>query len=136
MNSGRQSMLTSSFRRTGACWLLSDLKKGEEFPYQELNAGVGLGYQWKRIVKPHLENIDPDKEHFFLFGGGYERLQYIQSGTTSNENRMVLQALAGFRPTSRLYLSDRNRVEFRWVNGTYSTRYRNLVFGEYDITYS
>jgi hypothetical protein len=25
-------------------------------------------------------------------------------------------------------------VEFRWVNGSYSTRYRNLVLGEYDIT--
>lgn len=110
------------------------LKKGEEFPYQQLNAGVGLGYQWKTISKPHLVNIDPDKEHLFLFGGGYERLQTLQSGTESYENRMVLQALAGFRPTSRWYVSDRNRVEFRWVNGTYSTRYRNLLFGEYDIT--
>jgi hypothetical protein len=110
------------------------LKKAEEFPYQQLNAGVGLGYQWKTISKPHLVNIDPDKEHLFLFGGGYERLQTLQSGTESYENRMVLQALAGFRPTSRWYVSDRNRVEFRWVNGTYSTRYRNLLFGEYDIT--
>ncbi len=110
------------------------LKKGEDFPYQQLNAGVGLGYQWKRISKPHLENIDPDKEHFFLFGGGYERLQTLQSsGTTSDENRLVLSGLASFRPASRWYVSDRNRVEFRWVNGTYSTRYRNLVFGEYDI---
>ncbi len=111
------------------------LKKGEEFPYQELNAGVGLGYQWKTISKPHLENIDPDKEHVFVFGGGYERLQTLQSGTTSNENRMALQAVAAFRPISRLFLSDRNRVEFRWINGTYSTRYRNEVYGAYDLTF-
>lgn len=110
------------------------LKKGEDFAQQELNAGLGAGYQWKKITKPHPENIDPEKEHLFSFGGGYERLDTVQSGTSSYENRMVLQALAGFRPTSRWYLSDRNRVEFRWVNGTYSTRYRNLVFGEYDIT--
>ena len=110
------------------------LKKGEDFAYQELNAGVGLGYQWRQISRPHLENIDPDKEHNFLFGGGYERIDTLQSGTMGDENRVVLQALAGFRPASRVYLSDRNRVEFRWVNGTYSTRYRNLVFGEYDIT--
>jgi len=110
------------------------LKKGDEFAQQELNAGLGAGFQWKSITKPHPPNIDPDREHVFLFGGGYERLDTLQSGTSSYENRMVLQAVAGFRPISRVYLSDRNRVEFRWVNGTYSTRYRNLVFGEYDIT--
>src|SRR5215831_9795604 len=48
------------------------LKKGEDFPYQQVNAGFGLGYQWKRISKPHPENINPDKEHTFLFGAGYE----------------------------------------------------------------
>ena len=108
------------------------LKKGEDFPYQQIYAGIGLGYQWKQITKPHLENIDPDKEHKFVFGGGYERLQTVSSGKTSYENRLVLQVVAGFRPASRLLLSDRNRVEFRWVNGVYSTRYRNLVQGEYD----
>jgi len=109
------------------------LKKGEDFPYQQVYVGLGLGYQWKTISKPHLENIDPDKEHTFVFGGGYERLQTVNSGKTSDENRLALSATAGFRPASRLLVSDRNRVEFRWVNGVYSTRYRNLVQGEYDF---
>jgi hypothetical protein len=109
------------------------LKKGEDFPYQQIYAGFGLGYQWKRINRPHPENIDPDKEHTFVFGGGYERLQTLNSGKTSDENRLALQVVAGFRPASRLLLSDRNRVEFRWVNDVYSTRYRNLVQGEYDL---
>jgi hypothetical protein len=98
------------------------LKKGEDFPYQQIYAEFGLGYQWKQIIKPHLENIDPDKEHTFVFGGGYERLQTVSSGKTSYENRLVLQVVAGLRPTSRLLLSDRNWVEFRRVNGVYSTR--------------
>ncbi len=110
------------------------LKKGDEFSYQQVNAGAGIGYQWKAIAKPHPENIDPDKEHYFLFGGGYERVQSTQSGSPSSENRLALQATAGFRPASRLLVTDRNRVEFRWINGVYSTRYRNLLFGEYDIT--
>ena len=109
------------------------LKKGEDFPYQQIYAGFGLGYQWKDITKPHLENTDPDKEHTFVFGGGYERLQTLNAGKISDENRLVLQVVAQFRPASRLLLSDRNRVEFRWVNGVYSTRYRNLVQGEYDV---
>jgi hypothetical protein len=114
--------------------VFAGLKKGEEFPYQQLNAGVGLGYQLKKISKPHPEEVNPDKEHYFLFGGGYERLQTFQSGKTSYENRLALQGTASFRPASRILLSDRNRVEFRWVNGTYSTRYRNQLYGEYDIT--
>src|SRR5215469_12783715 len=65
------------------------LKKGEDFPYQQIYAGFGLGYQWKQITKPHLENIDPDKEHTFVFGGGYERLQTLNSGKTSDENRLA-----------------------------------------------
>ena len=65
------------------------LKKGEDFAQQELNAGLGVGYQWKKITKPHPENIDPEKEHLFSFGGGYERLDTVQSGTSSYENRMV-----------------------------------------------
>jgi len=109
------------------------LKKGEEFPYQQLNAGVGIGYRWKAITKPHLVNIDPEKEQIFVLGGGYERLGTIQSETMDHENRLVLQGLIGFRPTSAWYVSDRNRVECRWINGTYSTRYRNLLFGLYDF---
>ena len=108
------------------------LKRNEDLAYQQVNAGLGLGYQWKRISKPHLENIDPDKEHTFLFGGGYEYLRTI-SKTAQHESRFVLEAMPGFRPISRLLVRDRNRVEFRWVNGVYSTRYRNNLSLDYDI---
>jgi Protein of unknown function (DUF2490) len=109
------------------------LKKGEENEYQQLNAGFGLGRQLKPILKPHPENVDSDKEHSFVLAGGYERLQTFQSGTMSDENRLALQATLGFRPLSRLLLSDRNRVELRWRNSGYSTRYRNQAHALYDI---
>jgi len=110
-------------------------KKGEEFAYQQLDMGLGFGYQWKAIRKPHPRNIDPDKEHTFLFGGGYEYLRTLQAGkNTPYENRLVLEGMPGSRPLSRLLVRDRNRVEFRWVNGVYSTRYRNDLSLEYDIT--
>ena len=38
------------------------LKKGEDFPYQQLNAGAGLAYQLKRFTKSHIEDVDPDSE--------------------------------------------------------------------------
>lgn len=101
--------------------------------YEQVDAGLGLGYQWKTIQKPHLENIDPEKEHIFLLGGGYEYLHTV-SGKPKYENRLVVEALAGTRPVSRLLIRNRNRVEFRWVNGVYSTRYRNNLSLNYDIT--
>ena len=58
----------------------SGLEQGVGFPYQQVYAAAGLGYQFKGILKPHLENIDQDKEHYLVFGGGYEFLRTIQSG--------------------------------------------------------
>ena len=107
-------------------------KKGEDFPYQQLNTGLAIGRQWRKFTKPHPENIDPDKEHTLVFGGGYEYLQTV-TGKPQSENRVVLQGMPGFRPRSWLLLRDRNRVEFRWVNGVYSTRYRNYAYGECDL---
>src|ERR1700742_555086 len=66
------------------------LKKGEDFPYQQLSAGAGFAYQLKQFTKPHLLEVDPDKEHMFLFAGGYERLQTLRSAKGSYENRVVL----------------------------------------------
>lgn len=109
------------------------LKKGEDYPYQQVYLGGGLGYQWKRITKAHRANLNPDVEHHFVFAGGYERLQSISSGKTKDENRLGLQALASYRLGSRFLISDRNRVEFRWVDGSYSTRYRNKLLGLYDL---
>ena len=94
-----------------------ELKKGEDFPYQQGDLGAGVGYQWKRFTKPHLENIDPDKESLLVAGVGYEYLRTIQSGKDSQEDRFAVQVTPRFRPPAEFLLTDRNRVEFRWVNG-------------------
>jgi hypothetical protein len=79
------------------------LKNGEEFGYQQLNLGAGIARQWKVIAREHLINIDPNKEHYFVAGAGYERVQTLNSGKTSDENRLVLQGIFNFRPTSACY---------------------------------
>jgi hypothetical protein len=48
-------------------------------------------------------------------------------------NRGVIEIVPGFRPLSWLLLRDRNRVEFRWINGIQSTRYRNELTIEADV---
>jgi hypothetical protein len=103
------------------------------FPYEQWYAAAGLGYQFKHILKHHLENIDPDKEHYLVVAGGYEFLQTIQSGKTKDESRVVLEAVPGFRTPAGFLMRDTNRIEFRWVNGVYSTRYRNKLAVERDF---
>jgi hypothetical protein len=112
---------------------LAGLKKGEDFPFQQIDVGAGLGYQFKRFTEPHLPNIDPDKENFLVAGVGYEYLRTIQSGQEQHEDRLVVEATPRFRPPANLLLSDRNRIEFRWDNGDYSTRYRNRFTVERDF---
>ena len=104
-----------------------ELKKDEEFPYQQGDVGAGLGYQWRSFPQPHLPVIDPDKDHFLVAAAGYEYLHTLQSGTAQHEDRIVIEATPRFRPPLEFLLADRNRVEFRWVNGDYSTRYRNQL---------
>ncbi|HEY6293938.1 MAG TPA: DUF2490 domain-containing protein [Terriglobia bacterium] len=113
--------------------LFEGLEKGQESQYQQLFVGGGLGYQLKPILRPHLINIDQDKEHYLVVGGGYEYLRTIQSGKATYENRLAVEAIPRYRPPAGFLLEDRNRAEFRWVNGQYSTRYRNQLTVERDF---
>lgn len=109
------------------------VQQGVGFNYQQWYAAAGLGYQFKPILKSHLENIDPDKEHHFVVAGGYEFLQTNQTGKTKDESRVIIEAIPGFRPPAGFLVRDTNRVELRWVNGVYSTRYRNKLDAERDF---
>jgi Protein of unknown function (DUF2490) len=101
--------------------------KGEDFTYDEWKVGGLLNLQLKPILTPHLPDIDINKEQHLVLGAGYQYSETIQSGSPSHENRMIAQVTPQHRPAKGFFLADRNRVEFRWVNGKYSTRYRNLL---------
>ena len=101
--------------------------KGEDFAYDQWKVGGLLNLRLKPILKPHLSDIDKDKEHYLVFSAGYQYSETIQSGPPSHEDRMIVQMTPQVRPGAGLFLADRNRVEFRWVNGKYSTRYRNQL---------
>jgi len=109
------------------------LEQGTSFSYHQVYGAAGIGYQLKQIAKPHLENIDPDKERYFVFAAGYEYLRTSQSGKTTDEDRVVLDGTLGFRPISGILTRDRSWIELRWVNGKYSTRYRNRLILEQDF---
>jgi hypothetical protein len=109
------------------------LEQGIGFPFQQWYSAAALGYQFKPILLEHLINIDPDKEHYLVFGGGYEFLRTAQSGEVHHENRITIDATPGFRPSARFLVRDRNWVELRWIDGKYSTTYRNQLSVERDF---
>ncbi len=105
----------------------SGLEQGINYSYQQWYAAAALGYQFKPILREHVLNIDPDKEHYLVFGGGYEFLRTTQLGVVKNENRMTIDVTPGFLLPAKILVRDRNWIEFRWIDGTYSTTYRNMV---------
>ncbi len=109
------------------------LEQGIGFPFQQRYSAAALGYQFKPILREHLFNIDPDKEHYLVLGGGYEFLRTAQSGVVHHENRITIDATPGFRVSSRILLRNRNWLELRWIDGTYSTTYRNNIVVERDF---
>ena len=76
------------------------LVQGAGFPYQQWYGAAALGYQFKPILRPHLENIDPDKEHYLVFGGGYEYLRTTESGKMTHDNRLALPNAVKPKPTA------------------------------------
>jgi Protein of unknown function (DUF2490) len=114
---------------------LAGVEQGVGYPYQQWYAAVALGRQFKPVLRPHPQNIDPDKEHYFLFGGGYEFLRTVQSGKIKHEDRITLDGTPSFLLPAKVLVRDRNWVELRWIDGKYSTTYRNMVTIERDSVF-
>lgn len=114
----------------------SQLKEGLSYDAQQWIFGGAIAYQWQRILGQHVANIDEDKEHHLVLGAGYEYLQTNDPTPQKFENRIILAATLSFRAGPDFFLGDRNRYEYRWVNGKYETRYRNRLEVQYDLTHS
>ncbi|HTT19231.1 MAG TPA: DUF2490 domain-containing protein [Candidatus Sulfotelmatobacter sp.] len=65
---------------------------------------------------------DQAKSRLFLLRAGYHYLPSIDGPT---EHRGVLEVTGRYPLKSWLLFSDRNRTEFRFINGEFSWRYRN-----------
>jgi hypothetical protein len=108
--------------------VFSEWDKGEDFPYSQWMVGGLLTYQLAPMNRPHLLDIDRDKEHHLPVAVGYEYLETTEPGKASHENRVSVQANPSVRAGRGLFVADRNLVEFRWKSGgAYSTRYRNRL---------
>lgn len=114
----------------------AEKQSGEDISRTQRKLSVIGSYRVKRLVSILEENIDQEKNYNLVLGAGYEYLDTDDTGKIKNENRLVIQGTPNysFKPL-KLLLQDRNRVEFRWVSGVYSTRYRNKLTVERTFRY-
>ena len=54
-----------------------ELQHGTNFSFQRWRVGALLSHRMKEILKSQHADIDPEREHYFVFGAGYQ-LPHIQ----------------------------------------------------------
>jgi hypothetical protein len=104
-----------------------ELQDGLNFSLQRWEGGALLNRRLKRILRPHKQSIDEENEHYLVFGAGYEYLHTVRNSGSRRQSRVIVQATPNYTIPGGFLLSDRNRVEFRWINGAYDFRYRNKL---------
>jgi hypothetical protein len=128
-DSGSQGWFTANaaidFRPGTRLQVSEELQIGDGF--REWTTGAMLSYRMKRIVDLRHDDIDDEKEHYVVLATGYEYLRTNQNGKIKNEHRVPIQGTGRHNPGLGFLLTDRNRVELRWVNGDFDLRYRNKL---------
>lgn len=105
----------------------AETRNGADPSYELLRAGAVFSYRVKGIGRHLLHEVDKEDEYNVVIGGGYEFLQSEQNGSTGREHRVLLQATPKYLIGADIFLQDRSRIEFRWMDGGYDFRYRNKL---------
>jgi hypothetical protein len=105
-------------------WIES--QHGLDFSYQRFRTGGLISRRVKPILNLPLRDIDENNDHYLVFGGGYEYLYTVDEGKLTIDNTIIAYATPHILLAGLLF-SDRNRVEFRWLNGVHNYRYRNRL---------
>lgn len=101
-------------------------QQGLDFSFQRWRTGGLLNRRIKPILNLRLRDIDEDNDNYLVIGGGYEYLHTVARGHLTIDNTIIAYATPHIL-FAGLLLSDRNRSEFRWINGVDDFRYRNRV---------
>ncbi len=112
-------------QKTRASFLATSNRTGGIRPQAEFAAGIDLLF--RPLNSTHgSDKRDPDTErsNAFRLGSAYH---YLPASNIVAENRLSLDFAARRPILSRITFADRSRGEFRWVAGTPSWRYRNLL---------
>lgn len=108
----------------------SGREKSEELATSKWKASAAVSFRVKPLFKGFVDNLDTDKQHVLVIAPGYEYSRASESGVTTNEHKIMLDATGRYAFARKLLMSDRSRFEFRWINGNYHFRYRNRLMFE------
>lgn len=77
-----------------------------------------------------LFELDQSKSRFLMLRSGY---RYMPSTASPTEQRGIEEATARYPLSWSVLMSDRNRVDLRFIDGEFSWRYRNRLSAERDF---
>jgi uncharacterized protein DUF2490 len=104
--------------------LYGEKQNGEELPKAEWKAGATVSYRVKPLFKLHHGDIDSENQYLITVAAGYEYIRKSKNGQPSNENRVTIESSPRYAPGAGFLFLNRNRMEFRWIDGKYDFRYR------------
>ncbi len=114
---------------------LASETRNREIDLREGTVGVNVDFFAKPFAREWLhEHPDVTKQRFLTFRAGYHYSWDIREGAHGyQENRLLVEGTGRF-PMGRLFFLNRNRFEYRDVDGESSWRYRNRSRLEGDIS--
>lgn len=103
----------------------SGREKSEEIHAGRTKAGLGVSFRTRPLFKRFLEALDTDKQARLVMAVIYEYSIASEPDASTTEHRVIVDGTIRYVFPRDVMLSDRNRVEFRWLNGDNHVRYQN-----------
>jgi Protein of unknown function (DUF2490) len=125
-----------SFNRSMRLTLLASLTKDQDVSYRDAEMGANLDIyvpRFQPVLFRRLVREDDSRMQRIQFRVGYRYNHSVNSRPSTTEERTFMDGTLRWAVPANILMSDRNRFEFRIVNGVYSWRYRNQVKGEKDF---
>lgn len=108
--------------------LYSATKQENLETYADGQTGVNIDFYAVRGFRKHVINyLDPSRSKMLMVRAGYLVTRPKNNSGTSTEHMATFEATGRGHLSGGFLLSDRNRVDFRWVAGVPKHRYRNRL---------
>ena len=113
--------------------LYTGRERSQELDSSKGKVGVGVSVRVRPMFNL-FDKDDPDKKYTLVLGTVFEHSKTTEGSQTRTENKIALDAWGRWAfKKPKILVTNRNRLEFRWVNGDYHLRYRNWLFAERPI---
>jgi hypothetical protein len=120
--------------RTRLYFLATTVKEGRDSTSAEIGPNVDFYLSPIRNRQRFAGfRLDESKNRFLLLRIGYRYLPTF-GGDDPDENRGVLEATARYPLVGGVLVSNRNRIDLRFVGGDQSWRYRNRITAERELS--